>query len=298
MKKFLSICTCLMLCLTSLLFVGCKEKPKPVAEVEAMNILNTALTNMEEAMAIKIECDNFMLMGELVTVVSENIEYSSFMGMQSWIVEEGDYRYDYSKIIYQEEGQAPEITYTKALVIEEDDDYEDVDVLSMIFDEFEDSQFSKATVLDGEYSISFKVVEEGETTNMTFVVENNTLEEVVIGSMGVSIEIEFEFGQDALEDIPQRPTNVEWIEYDPYIVVEGISTEFVVGDTLDLTDVTLEFYEDITSDWAEVFDLTTDMISGFDTTTPTEAGQTRTMTITFYGLTFDIEYTVVEAVTE
>ena len=45
---------------------------------------------------------------------------------------------------------------------------------------------------------------------------------------------------------------------------------------------------------SDEYDITIDMISGFDTTT---AG-TRTMTVTFYGLTYDIEYTVTEVAAE
>lgn len=296
MKKFISICFCLMLCLTSLLLIsGCEEKPKPVSEVQAAEVLETAMINLETSSAIEIECDNFFCF-----VISEDISYADFMGFKVWTVKEGNYFYDYSIVTYEEEGQDPVTSYIKSLVVEEesddfDDSFDGTDMLDMLFEGLESSEFSKASLLGDEYSISFKVEEDGVTSTMTFVVEDNILEEIVIYELGVAMTIEFEFGQDALEDIPQRPTNVSWVEYQPHIKVEGMPTEFTVGDnTLDLTNVVIEYYEDTDTQNPDEYTINMSMISGFDTTT---AG-TKTMTVTFYGLTFDIQYTVTESATE
>ena len=289
MKKFLAIIFCLLLCLTPFMFFGCEEKLTNVGEVEASNVLAVAMENMEEAQAVKMYSEDFSGMGKFLMIASATENYTEFLGTKSWVKQEGDYWFDYSIATYEVDDE--EVTdYIKSLVISEDGEDEDGNMLDMLLSEFEDSAFSGATKLKGEFSISFKVVEDGATTTMTFKVKDETLKSIEISAGMYSMSIGFEFGTSVVEEIPVIPTNVEWDIYEPYIEVDGIPTEFVVGDALDLTDVTLEFYEDTTSGWAEVFDLTIDMISGFDTTTV----GTRTMTITFYGLTFEVEYTVVE----
>ena len=297
MKKFLSICFCLMLCLTSILFIGCEEKPVSIGEAEATQILNTAMGGMYGTEAVKMYSEDFMFMGEFVSITTETITYSSFFGQQSWIKQENGQWWDYSISTYEYNDE--EYTdYSKMLVIEEEEDYGDETPLEMILEEFEDAQFSKATKLNGKYEISFAIIDDGVTTTLTFNVENDELKSIVVSAGGISMSLEFTYGASAIAELPEIPTNVDWYVYEPYIEVDGIPTEFVVGETLNLLDATINYYEDADAWFSEIYFVTSDMITGFDTTTATEPGATRTITVTFYGLTFDIEYTVVEAIVE
>jgi len=291
MKKLLSISLSLMLCLTAVVFFGCEPKAKPVSEVEASNILTTAMANMETENALKIHSSNFMFMGEFVTIASETESYTNFMGVESWTKQESGNWYAYSKTI-TEIADTPEIIYTKQLIPTENGEV-DEDNLSMIWEMLEESEFEEASLLKDVYSISFEVEEDGDEATITFKVQDETLKAIEISAGKYTMSIEFEFGASVLEDMPEIPTNVDWIEYEPYIKVVGMQTQFVVGDTLNISDIDLEFYDDISNTSFPVeFDLTLDMITGFTT----ETAGTRTMRITFCGLTFDVEYTVTEAV--
>ena len=252
-----------------------------------MNILNTALTNMETSMAIKIECENFLFVGEFVDIVSENIEYSRALDQESWLVKEGDFWYEYSVSNYVFNNE--QITdYIKKLHIEEDEsNSDDSDMMSMIFDNFASSQFSSATQLGSEYTISFTVNENGISTDLSFVIENNIIKEVIVGVMGFSMVMEFKYDMDALLDIPEFPTNIQWDEYEPYIVVDGLKDYYEINEQIDIDELTIYYYEDDGTFFSEEFAVTSDMISGFSS----ESVCSGTITVTFYGLTFTQEYT-------
>lgn len=157
----------------------------------------------------------------------------------------------------------------------------------------EDMSFANASKLNGELTINF-YYEEGVPLQFSIVIKEGFIKSIKIGSGMYKITIDFEFGSEVLEDIPARPTNVEWYEYQPQIEIGFIETEYKVGDSIDLEDAYIEYLEDIEAVFTNYFDITEDMISGFTT----ETAGTRTMTITFYGLTIDVEYTVTESAVE
>lgn len=287
MKKVLSISFCLMLFISSLLMLtACEVKPKPVSQVEVEKLLTSAVSKMVNEKVVKI---NMPSMG-FIAIKSDTISYFNFMGMESWEKLENDNMYEYSIIDFNSEK-----TYTKKLVIpnsENDDNLFETD-MDMDVDAFKDAEFVEASLVKDEYSISYKLEEGGEKLTYTYVITNKKIKEISVRSGLISMSMQFEFGEHVLNQIPQIPTDVEWVEYEPCIVVDGLPTEFEIGDTLDLENVTIEFYEDSEMMFfPETFDIDMSMISGFNTTTVTGVGETRTMTVYFYGLIYEVEYIV------
>lgn len=311
-RKILSILTCLMLCLTSVFMLsGCKKEkePVPVAEAVAMESFNKAMTNLESEDAIKMVC-YVPEMGETIIITSQEKMYTCVpQTSEMWMTKNGDVFQVYS-IENTSITDTPNYQYTKSIVpaVEQDSDSEDIaDSISGLFGDMSDLfdgmefAFSNASELDGVLTINFGLKFEGETIySMTFKIENDKLTSISMRMFGMSITYSIQYGEQYLQEIPAIP-NHNWVELKPYIdvtfedstITEPI--EFAVKEQLNLDDFNLLFYQDELAWSYEEYDLTIDMIQGFDTETVTEPGQPRTLTITFCGLTYEIEYTVVAA---
>ena len=302
-NKFLTIALSLMLCLSSMFIFGaCKDEPVPVPEAAAMETFNTAMTNMENEDAVKM---TYSLMGyELSMVASEEQIYMySTDTIESWSVKNGEV-FDQYTIVNVSTSGTPEYEYVKSIVpaVEATNSGS----LNELFDELigEDLdltalKFAKASKLNGELTIKFDIVaDEDMSLQYIFKIKDDKLVSISMEMMGMTMSFKLSYGASLLEEIPERPTldfnnqPIVWDEYEPKIEVEGIPSQFEVGDTLNLDEIELEFYVDATSFDSEDYDITLDMITGFDTTTATEEGHPRTMTITFCGLTYQVQYTV------
>lgn len=304
-KKFLTIALSLMFCLSSaFIFGACKEEPVPVAEAAAMETFNAALTNMESEEAIKM---TYSLMGaEMIMVASDEQVYIYMTdSVESWAVKNGEV-FDQYTIVNVSAAEIPEYEYVKSIVpaVETEDDMslegmfddlvgEDFDLSSL--------KFSKASKLNGELTIKFDVIEDDFVAlQYSFKIKNDKLTELSVKIGNMKITFKFSYGENILEEIPEIPTldmagqPIDWYVCEPKIEVSGIPAQFEVGDTLNLENVELEFYMDVEGYESEEYQITMDMISGFDTSTATEEGQPRTMTITFCGMTYQIDYTVTE----
>ena len=293
-RKFLSIALCLMLCFSSMLIFGaCKEKPVKIGEVEAANELSTAMANLVSENSIKIYSDNFLFMGQFTLIATEDMAYTKMdlFASESWTKKEGDNWYVYS-VANISETETPNLQYIKQLVPTSEN--ESLDETFDLLDMLNEATFSSGSKLKGEITISYSTVEDGVATKLTCKIADGKLKSFTVGSGFLSMTINFEFGDHLCAQIPAVPSGagIVWDETDPFIDVEDMPTTFEIGDSLNLEDVVLEFYEDAGQFDCEEFAVTMDMITGFSTE---EAG-TYTMTITFCGLTFDVEYTVSEPV--
>ena len=292
-KKFITFALSLMLIVSSaFIFGACGEKPVPVAEAAAMETFNEAITQMEDEEAIKMYCN---LMGyEMIMITSEDATYTyATDSMEIWMHKNDDHYVSHSITSYSFDGEEPEFEYIKSIIpaIEMDSDSTFDDLLGGALDgELDDSfelEFASASKLDGVLTVKFDLMElEDPIFTISFDIKNNKITSMSMNIMGFSIKYKISYGAHLLEQIPAIPTldansqPIVWEEYEPKIEVEGMPTVFEIGDSLNLEDVTVEFYEDLSDYWPfEEYDLTMDMISGFDTTTATEIGHPRTMTI-------------------
>ncbi len=289
-RKILSFICCLFMCLTATItLAGCKDEPVVLAQHDAEKAMAQAVETLETTNAIKIECE----MLNLMMVATEDLCYSEALDVQSWIKKEGDFWYSYTTALIDVGGH-PGYVYEKALVVEDISNPRSSSFESIT--DYPFAKYSKATELKGEINVVYKSTQEGLTTYITYTINKGKLTSISIGDGGVSASINFEYGQEALEALVEMPTDVEWDEFEPHIEVEGIDVEFNVGDELDLTDAVIKYFEDVDTEelFAELFTITEDMVTGFSTETAGEF----TMTVTFFGLTFDIDYTVSEVPVE
>ncbi len=281
MKKFLSICFCLMLCVTSIcVFGACEAKPKPVSQTVAEQELAVAMNAMYGADAAKITGGGWLT--GMVVIMSDDVNYSNFWG-ESWTVVEGGYTYEYS-IMEMEFNGEPMTQAVKRLVLTEHESYEE-DEIGDILQMFENMEFVSASELKGEITISYTVVEEDVPTKISFVVKGGVIKSITIGEGLFSVILNLEFGDHI--QIPERPTNVEWDIYQPHIEVEGLKDYYELGEDIELSDLTILYYEDEDTHFPEEYDVDMSMISGFDTS-DIHSG---TITVTFYGLTYTHAYT-------
>lgn len=281
MKKFLSICFCLMLCLTSLcVFSACEAKPKPVSQAVAEQELAVAMNSLYSADVAKITGGG--LLTGMVVIMSDDVTYSNFFG-ESWQVQEGANTYEYSIFEYELDDE-PITEYVKRLVLTEHEDV-DGDELSSVFEMFENMTFSSANELKGEITINYTVVEEDVPTKLSFVVKGGVIKSITVGEGLFSVVFNLEFGDHV--QVPERPTNVEWDIYQPYIEVEGLKDYYEIGETIDLDDLTILYYEDDDTYIPDEYDVDMSMISGFSTNEVNSG----TITVSFYGLTYTHAYT-------
>ena len=295
MKKLLSIAVCLMFCFSSMLVLSAcgEEKPKNLTEVQAAEVVAEATLQMDNATSVKIHFDNFLFfLGEMTIIETETVSYTEMGSFTEWVKKEGENWYSYSILTsLSESGETTEYMKKLIPVVENDNLEEALDFIETI----EGATFKNASKLNGEVTASYGTVYEGQNLAITCVVSDGKFKSFKFSTGFLSMTMELDFGEYVINEIPSVPTNVDWFEYEPYIEVDGISEVFEVGDTLDLEDVIIEFYEDKYDIFpSEEFDATIDMVSGFNTTTATEDGQSRKMTITFCGLTYEIEYIVLE----
>ena len=309
-RKFLSIAICLMVCFSSMfMFSGCKEdKSVPVAEAVAMESLNTAMSKMENETAVKLSC-SMMGAGEAIIISSQNKMYANIPGTsESWMTKNGDV-FDVYTIENVSETEIPEYEYIKSIMpaIEETSDETLEDSLSGLFGDmgemFEGMEFnfSSASELKGVLTVNFALENEGEVVyNIAFTIQNEILTSITMKMFGFAITFNIQYGEQYLQEIPEIPLH-NWYVCKPYIEVEFQGTsitepiELTVGDQVNLDDFSLYFYEDESSWSYQEFNITSDMLNVvFDTTTATEVDQPRIITITFCGLTYDIQYTVNE----
>jgi hypothetical protein len=304
MKKFLLLSLCFVMCLSSFLVLSaCKKEEKPTPVAQAEQAFATAMSNMATQTCIKMSSPNFLFMGEFIMIASNNGVYTKMdmLGTESWTQKESDQPgaqwYEYA-ITNDGTLEEPNYKYIKQLYPYEYIEKVDTSDFGFdIFDMLENSQFASASKLNGELSILYTIENEGTMLVLTIKVTNNMISSISMGAMGITMTINFEFGEQLLSQIPEIPEK-DWVELEAKIEIDELDfpTEFVVDETLNLEDIQLEFYTDKTKSYDyDMYDITIDMISGFDTSTATQIGESRTMTITFCGLTYDIEYTVIEA---
>ncbi len=304
-NKFLTFALTLMLCLSSVFVLGaCKEKPVEIGEAEAMQQVQAALQHLNEVESCKISLNTILGSGYIIANAEMQYSNMEFISIpkESWVIKEGDasYRYEKAKYLVDEgETEYEQYEYTKTFVpvIDGETSDESLGVIEML----NEAVFSSASKLNGEFSISFSVEEEGQMILLTCVIKDGMFESITSGVGFSALSMIFEYGDIVVPELPTVDENsqpIVWEEKTPKIEVVGIPTEYEIGERLEglnVDEIVLEFYEDC-EDWfsTEDYEFSIDMISGFDTTTATEEGQPRTMTITFCGLTCEIEYTVTE----
>ena len=302
-RKFLSIAICLMFCFTSVFILSAcgEEKPMVVAKEDAEVAMATAMTTLEETKTIKMTMDMPMNMGGMVVIATEN---SAYIEMRMSF-EDIDSSYDYSMktwsklengafttyaIMSETEGATTEKIATKQVLLENLDVLDSEAAESLEGIDFDN--FVEATELNGELSVVFSEESSDGNVTLTAKIVNNKLVSITSKQGMVSVTMYIHYG-DFSAEIPLVPEE-DWV-ITSKIEVPNLKTEFVVGEELSLEGLKLKLFEDKTSSEFVEINLTNDMISsivsGFDTS---EAKSDGVMTISYYGLTIDVDYTVIQ----
>ena len=247
--------------------------------------METAKENIETSSAVKVESET--LFGDFLVIATPDLYYEEekLTGSESWIKQEGNYWYEYftgTEIV----GDHPAIIFAKRLSLDITEDPRAY--ISSDMEEYPSAKFSKATKKDGKLTIVYKEVEDGTTTKITYTIVKGKLKSIKVKAGAVVMTTNFQYGNSAMSELPALPTGVEWDEYEPYIEVENLKRVYNVREQLDLTNAVVNYYEDDETTFPDEFVLTSDMVSNFST----ETTGNFTMTITFYGVTLNIDYRV------
>ena len=287
-RKIISFVICVMLCLSSLsVFAACKDENGTISKAKAKRELYAAFQTVKNSDAVFMKTENET--GYVSIYASENLCFEEFEsnGNQTWSEKEGDYWYDYDK--YTDfVGEQPTIKFVKRLSL---DIKEDPRVaLSASLQQYTHNVFSKASKEKDELKVVYKKIQEGKTVNFTYVVKKGKLQSIQGGIDAEAFTVTLKYGQEAVDSVPIKPSGVEWDVYVPSIEIEGLKEQYNVGEVLNYDYLTINYFEDESTEIPQEIEVTPDMIEGFSTS---EAGNFQ-MTIKFLNLTLEIDYEVIE----
>ncbi len=283
-KKLMSFLCCILILLSTIVVVGgCgKDKPVSVSKQNAEKAIVTAMQTIETSEAVKVE------IGEMFYVATSETLYQKVEngGIDVWTEKDGNYWYRYFSSVTMV-GDAPSCEFNRSLSAELQQDPRHF--VSDLLNDYIVGNFQKASKFKNELTITYKLVLEETTTETTLKLINSKLSSLTIKTEN-SETISLEYDDVALQDFNEKPKGIEWFDCESRIEVEGIKTEYVLGEELDLTSAVLNFFEDLYTQTPYVLELKPEMVLGFTT----EELGTKTMTIKFCNLTVDVEYTVTE----
>ena len=229
-KKIFSIITCFMLCFSAMfMMTGCgdeEDDKTPISEVEAMEIMTSAMTAMEEETIISMTGEMSLTMyDETISMAIETVAteeesymsvYVSYDGIFSSIVESW-YKQEDVWVMYT---KSTETSY------EEVEPLSQTDYIKQILTDFENPKdstigqytnknlgdFISAYVKDGETVITFEQIDElgiTEGGEIKLTVKDGKIRKVKFTILMMSIECNLKYGDEVTETIPGLPSPEE-----------------------------------------------------------------------------------------
>ena len=284
-NKIISLCLVFVMLSTMFLFVGCKkEKTVKLSKAESEYHLINAINDVYNEDWIKIDSETSM--GRVKSIASKDYYYSEktfWVSSQIWTFNEGGVWTDYVKSSSKHtKSVSRDITGDPRIYA-----FDSIDT-GYQYKEFSSSVKDKETI-----TIIYTMNSDGKTIKLKYVLENYQLTTIIMDMGSTSLTTTISRGNSLMNEVPVRPTDVEWNELSPYLKVSGLKSDYVVGEELNLSDVYLTYYDCEGAIFPDVYLLTEKMITGFST----ENAGDFTMTIKCGNLSLDFSYTVAEEVT-